>query len=97
MPCDMLASWDILELVQMREVMCWLRDFCPEEHKGMLCINFQYEWLQGRISSPEILQCSINGENWNKLQNRLEAQYQDLTKTSFDDPSLPSRAPLFCF
>ena len=62
----------------------------------MLCITFQYEWLQGRVS-PEVIKCSINGEHWNKLQDRLEAQYQDLTKTSFDDRSPPSRASLFCF
>ena len=97
LPCDMLASLDILELEQMREVMCWLRDFCPKEHKRMLCITFQYEWLQGWIPSREFLKCSINEEHWNTLQNRLKAQYQELTETYFDNRSRPIRASLFCF
>ena len=97
LPCDMLASLDILELEQMREVMCWLRNFCPEEHKRMLCITFQYKWLQGWIPRSEIRKCSINEEHWKKLQNHLQTQYQILTKTSFDDRSRPIRASLFCF
>ena len=94
---DMLASSNIPELKQMQEVMCYLRDFCTEDHKRMLCITFQYEWLQGWISSPESLKCSIKGEHWNKIQNRLKAQDQDLTKMSFDDRPCPTRASLFCF
>ena len=93
----MLASLHIMELEQRREVICWLRDFYPEEHKRMLCITFQKEWLQGRSSSPETLKCSVNEEHWNELQNRLKAQRQDLTKTFVDSRICPTRASLFCF
>lgn len=93
----MAASVHIMELEQMQEVMRWLRDFCPEEHKRMLCITFQYERPQGRISGPETFKCSISEEHWNKPQNCLKAHQQDLTKTSVDNRPCRTRASLFCF
>ena len=96
-PYDVLAYLDILELEQMREVMCWLICICSEVLQLELCIRSHYEWLQGPTRKPEHLKWSIDEEDWNILNNHLNAQYRRVSKTYFNDQSRNDRATLFCF